>query len=139
MKDTPNVSATFFKGNGSLLTGINSTVSSLNGIISGAPTFSGVGTHSALDIFNSGISVKNGATSSGFIEFYEDSDNGSNTVTLIGPASTSDVTLTLPAATDILVGKATTDTFTNKTLTAPIISTISNGAVCIVNPCEAIK
>lgn len=64
---------------------------------------------------NAGITVKNGATSAGFVEFYEDSDNGTNKVTLIGPASTGDVTLTLPAATDTLVGKATVDTFTNKT------------------------
>ena len=32
--------------------------------------------------------------------FRSDSDNGTNKVTLIGPASTSDVTLTLPAVTD---------------------------------------
>ncbi len=40
--------------------------------------------------------------------FYEDSDNGTNYARLIGPASTATVTLTLPAATDTLVGKATT-------------------------------
>ena len=60
----------------------------------GAVTFSQTSVHSA------SLSVKNGATSAGFIEFFEDSDNGTNKVTLIGPASTSDVTLTLPATTD---------------------------------------
>jgi len=44
------------------------------------------------------LQVKNGATSAGKIEFYEDSDNGTNKVTLIGPASTSDITLTLPSS-----------------------------------------
>ena len=48
----------------------------------------------------SSLQVKNGATSAGFIEFFEDSDNGTNKATLIGPASTADVTLTLPAVTD---------------------------------------
>ena len=67
-------------------------------------------------IANAGIQLKNGATSAGFLEFFEDSDNGTNKVTLIGPASTGDVTLTLPSATDTLVGKDTTDTLTNKTI-----------------------
>lgn len=35
-------------------------------------------------------------------------------------------TLTLPTTTDTLVGRATTDTLTNKTLTTPVISSISN-------------
>ena len=48
------------------------------------------------------MSVKNGSTSAGFIEFFEVSDNGTNKVTLIGRASTSDVTLTLPTTTDTL-------------------------------------
>jgi len=47
-------------------------------------------------IANAGIQLKNGSASAGFIEFYEDSDNGTNKVTLIGPASTADITLTLP-------------------------------------------
>jgi len=59
---------------------------------------SGVATFSQKDIHSAGISVKNGATSAGFIEFFEDSDNGTNKVTLIGPASTADITLTLPSS-----------------------------------------
>ncbi len=74
-------------------------------------------------VANAGIQLKNGATSAGFLEFFEDSDNGTNKVTLIGPASTADVTVTLPASADTLVGKATTDTLTNKTLTTPTITT----------------
>ena len=56
------------------------------------------------------------SSSAGSILFKEDTDNGTNSATLIGPASTADVTITLPAATDTLVGKATTDTLTNKTI-----------------------
>ena len=63
------------------------------------------------------------ATTAGKIEFLEGTNNGTNKATLIGPAATADVTVTLPASTDTLVGKATTDTLTNKTLTAPKIGT----------------
>ena len=56
------------------------------------------------------------ASAAGSILFKEDTDNGTNAVTLIGPASTADVTVTLPAAADTLVGKATTDTLTNKSI-----------------------
>jgi preprotein translocase subunit Sec61beta len=85
-------------------------------------------------IANAGVQLKNGATSAGFLEFFEDSDNGTNKVTLIGPAATADVTLTLPSATDTLVGKATTDTLTNKTLTTPVLTTpIANAGVQLKN------
>ena len=67
-------------------------------------------------IANAGIQLKNGATSAGFLEFFEDSDNGTNKATLIGPASTADVTLTLPSATDTLAGIAATQTLTNKSI-----------------------
>ena len=49
------------------------------------------------------------------------STSGSTTVQASAVAGTT--TLTLPAATDTLVGKATTDTLTNKTLTSPTLNT----------------
>ena len=48
------------------------------------------------------MSIKNGSSTAGFIEFFEDSDNGTNKVTLIGPSSTGDVTVTLPSAAGTL-------------------------------------
>ena len=58
------------------------------------------------------------ATTQAFLRFYEDTDNGTNYVALAPPAAISgNVTLTLPVATDQLVGRATTDTLTNKTIT----------------------
>jgi hypothetical protein len=81
---------------------ITATTIDINGDveISGTTTQTGISTSAAKDVFNAGLSVKNGSTSAGFIEFFEDSDNGTNKVTLIGPASSGDVTLTLPAVTD---------------------------------------
>ena len=65
------------------------------------------------------------SSSAGSILFREDTDNGTNAVTLIGPAATADVTVTLPAATgtialtsDITVSASSTNTFTNKTIDA---------------------
>ena len=74
--------------------------------ISGTTAQVGVSTSTAKDVFNAGMSVKNGSTSAGFVEFFEDSDNGTNKVTLVGPASTADVTVVLPTAAGTV---ATTD------------------------------
>jgi len=86
----------------------NLDVVDIDGAVDMASTLqvTGVATLTATAIANAGVSVKNGATGAGFVEFFEDSDNGTNKVTLIGPASTADVTLTLPAAAGIV---ATTD------------------------------
>jgi hypothetical protein len=51
----------------------------------------------------------------------------SGTTTLQATAVAGTTTLTLPAATDTLVGKATTDTLTNKTLTSPVLTTPALG------------
>lgn len=50
------------------------------------------------------------------------SGDTSGSITLSAPAVAGSSVLTLPASTDTLVGKATTDTLTNKTLTAPVLS-----------------
>jgi len=86
----------------------NLDVVDIDGAVNMATTLlvTGVATLTATPIANAGISVKNGATSAGFVEFFEDSDNGTNKVTLIGPASTADVTLTLPTTTGTLITSA---------------------------------
>ena len=53
-------------------------------------------------------------------------DDYETTLTTVDP--TADRTLSLPNATDTLVGLATTDTLTNKTLTTPIITEIDSGS-----------
>jgi hypothetical protein len=80
-----------------------------------------------------GASVKHVLTSSDLIFFrnnaspvasfgFSGSTSGTTTVQATAVAGTN--TLTLPAVSnDTLVGKATTDTLTNKTLTSPIITT----------------
>lgn len=58
------------------------------------------------------------------MRWFEDADNGTNYVSIIAPATLSgDFVLTLPAATDTLVGKATTDNLTNKELTSATVTT----------------
>ena len=89
-----------------------------------------------------GATVKHVLTSSDLIFFrnnaspvtsfaFSGSTSGTTTVQASAVAGTN--TLTLPATSnDTLVGKATTDTLTNKTLTSPVISSISNSGTITV-------
>jgi citrate lyase gamma subunit len=97
----------------------------------------GTGTAGVSGIAHSaGASVKHVLTSDDLIFFrnssspaasYSFSGSTSGTTTIQASAVAGTNTLTLPPTNnDTLVGKATTDTLTNKTLTAPVISTITN-------------
>ena len=73
-------------------------------------------------VANAGVQLKNGSTSAGFLEFFEDSDNGTNKVTLIGPASTADITLTLPSTAGTLATTASVTTVAQDEATALAIA-----------------
>jgi len=101
----------------------------------GVPAVSGIS-------HTSGAAIKHVLTSDDLIFFrnnaspvasfaFSGSTSGTTTVQATAVAGTN--TLTLPATTsDTLVGKATTDTLTNKTLTTPIIASISNSGTITI-------
>lgn len=59
--------------------------------------------------------------------------SGPNFTTLNFPAPAGAITLTFPNTADTMVGRATTDTLTNKTLTAPIITNPVINTVGVLN------
>ena len=64
-------------------------------VIDGALLQTGVATFTDTPIANKGLSVKNGSTSGGFIQFFE--SGGTSNLKVIAPALAADATLTLPA------------------------------------------
>ena len=108
----------------------NDIVSTSNGNITLTPNGTGVvrvDGSNGIDMQSGGISIKNSGAES-YVRFYCESSNAHYSQLQASPHSaySGNVTLVLPASADTLVGRATTDTLTNKTLTTPVISSISN-------------
>jgi len=97
-------------------TKINTDLDSVDAIFAAA----GTGTSVGLNV-GSGKTITLAGTTK-----FAGSTSGTTTVQATAVAGTT--TLTLPAATDTLVGRATTDTLTNKTLTTPVISSLSSAS-----------
>ena len=92
--------------------------------VTGTSTFNG-GTINLGDAATDTIAF--GGTITGNLVFEGSTDDAYETTLTPGNPS-ADIALTLPSsASDTLVGKATTDTLTNKTLTAPVINTATFG------------
>jgi hypothetical protein len=109
----------------------NGIVSASGGNITLTPDGSGVvrvdGTN-GIDMESGAISIKNSGAES-YVRFYCESSNAHYTQLQAAPHSayTGNVTVVLPASADTLVGRATTDTLTNKSIDASqLTGTVAN-------------
>lgn len=96
-----------------------------------APKVQGAGeTNTDLHLLGSGtgnVKLSDGTDPTKLMVFELGGATTKKTATITS-SHTDDRTITLPDATDTLVGKATTDTMTNKTLTTPIIASLYQDA-----------
>jgi len=87
------------------------------------------GTSSTIVSGNANLTISTGALTVGLAGSVQGSlklSGVTSGTTTFAVAAAASGTLTFPAVTDTMVGRATTDTLTNKTLTAPVIATITN-------------
>ena len=85
---------------------LTGTFAQFNTAVSNATLVSTTGTETLTNKSLTAPVLTGSSSSAGSIIFKEDTDNGTNSVTLIGPASTADVTITLPAETGTVLTTA---------------------------------
>ena len=85
---------------------ISGTFAQFNTAVTDATLVSTTGTETLTNKSLTAPILTGSSSSAGSIIFKEDTDNGTNSATLVGPASTADVTITLPAETGTVLTTA---------------------------------
>ena len=103
----------------------NASLKFKNAFFSGNVSVDGIVTHSGNIILGNAATdtLTINATIQGSSLVFEGATANAHEMTLAIPDVSADKTITFPNATDTLVGKATTDILTNKTLTSAILTT----------------
>ena len=107
---------------------LTGTFAQFNTAVSNATLVSTTGTETLTNKSLTAPVLTGSSSSAGSIIFKEDTDNGTNSATLVGPASTADVTITLPAETGTVL--TTASSIANSNLANSSV-TIGSSAVAL--------
>ena len=107
---------------------ISGTLAQFNTAVTNATLVSTTGSETLTNKSLTDPVLTGSSTSAGSIIFKEDTDNGTNSATLKGPASTADVTITLPAETGTVL--TTASSIANSNLANSTV-TIGSSAVAL--------
>ena len=107
---------------------LSGTLAQFNTAVSNATLVSTTGTETLTNKSLTDPVLTGSSASAGSIIFKEDTDNGTNSATLKGPASTADVTITLPAETGTVL--TTASSIANSNLANSTV-TIGSSAVAL--------
>ena len=107
---------------------ISGTLAQFNTAVTDATLVSTTGTETLTNKSLTAPVLTGSSSSAGSIIFKEDTDNGTNSATLKGPASTADVTITLPAETGTVL--TTASSISNSNLANSTV-TIGSSAVAL--------
>ena len=107
---------------------LTGTFAQFNTAVSDATLVSTTGTETLTNKSLTAPTLTGSSSSAGSIIFKEDTDNGTNSATLVGPAATADVTLTLPAETGTVL--TTASSIANSNLANSTV-TIGGSAVAL--------